>query len=65
MATPHVTGAIALIYSVNPNLTAPQVKEILMTTLTPNEHWQGKSVSEGILNVEAAVKKAAESIEPG
>ncbi len=63
MATPHVTGAIALIYSANPNLTASQVKEILMTTVTPNEHWKGKSVSEGILNVEAAVKKAVELIE--
>jgi len=35
-----------------------------MTTVTLNEHWKEKSASEGILNVEAAVKKAVELIEP-
>ncbi|MEQ1878401.1 MAG: S8 family peptidase [Bdellovibrionia bacterium] len=58
MAAPHVTGAIALIYSVNPKLNFRQVKEILMTTVTKVPGLEGKVVSGGVLNVEAAVAKA-------
>ena len=36
MAAPHVSGAAALLYSVNPRLSGKQVKEILMWTASDN-----------------------------
>lgn len=59
MAAPHVTGAIALMYSVNPKLNWRQVKDILMSTATKAPKLKGKIASEGILNVGAAVRAAA------
>jgi subtilisin family serine protease len=35
MASPHVTGAVAVIRQVNPNLDVDAIKEILMNTATP------------------------------
>lgn len=35
MAAPHVSGVVALMFSVNPNLSPAQVKTILATTATP------------------------------
>ncbi len=61
MATPHVTGAAALVYSVNPALDWRQVKEILLTSVTPVAKLQGKILTGGVLNVDAAVQKAVES----
>jgi subtilisin family serine protease len=61
MAAPHVTGAAALIFSVRPNLTCEQVKEILMKTArrdgqassAPDNSW-----GSGKLDVAAAVEQA-------
>ncbi|MDJ0734159.1 MAG: S8 family serine peptidase [Nostocaceae cyanobacterium] len=58
-ATPHVTGAISLMLSVNPNLTAVQIKDILWQTAYKN--IPGYNVLEyggGLLNVDAAVRTA-------
>jgi subtilisin family serine protease len=44
MATPHISGVVALILSENPNLSAEQVKEVLMNTakdLGEDENTQG------------------------
>ncbi len=37
MATPHVTGAVALMFQVNPLLTPEEAKKILFTSLQSNE----------------------------
>jgi subtilisin family serine protease len=58
MAAPHVTGAIGLIYAVNPRLDWRAVKRIILETVTPNKDLQGKTVTGGELNVFEAVKRA-------
>ncbi len=64
MATPHVTGAVALLQALNPNLDAAQLKTLLTQTTrrepnmgsVPNNRW-----GYGKLNVKAA----ADLIRPG
>ena len=58
MAAPHVTGAVGLIYAANPKLNWRQVKDILLSTVTQSQKLKSKILTGGILNVEAAVKKA-------
>ena len=58
MATPHVAGAAALALSVNPELTALEVKELLMTTGDDNAATQGRTVSGKRLNLLAALEGA-------
>lgn len=65
MASPVVAGAAALILSYYPNLTALQLKDILMKTVTKVPAAKGKtladdSVSGGIINVYEALKLAAQ-----
>lgn len=72
MAAPMVAGVAALLRSYFPELTAKQVKEIIMSTATPvktkvikpgtkdeNVSFSELSVSGGSLNAYQAVKKAA------
>ncbi|WRH67211.1 MAG: S8 family peptidase [Planktothrix sp. GU0601_MAG3] len=56
MAAPHVTGAAALLWSQNPNLTAQQVKDKLMQTTDPIFALNGKTVSGGRLNINNALR---------
>ncbi len=51
MASPHVTGAAALLWSQNPTWTAQQVKNTLMNTGDPLASLAGKTVSGKRLNV--------------
>lgn len=51
MATPHVAGAAALVWSVNPTLSAVEVKDLLMATGDDNTFLTGKTVSGKRLNV--------------
>ncbi|MFM6602958.1 MAG: S8 family serine peptidase, partial [Microcystis panniformis] len=51
MASPHVTGAAALLWSQNPTWTAQQVKNTLMNTGDPIAALAGKTVSGKRLNV--------------
>lgn len=66
MATPHVTGAIALMYSVDcpelmnaynnaPASVALTVKDILLATTDTPSTLKGKTVSDGRLNVNKAI----------
>lgn len=60
MASPHVAGVVALIRAANPNLKAPQVRQIIKDTAVsmqanparPNEFGAG------LINAEAAVLRA-------
>ena len=51
MATPHVTGAAALLWSQNPTWTAQQIKDTLMNTGDPIPALNGNTVSGKRLNV--------------
>ncbi|HNE29629.1 MAG TPA: T9SS type A sorting domain-containing protein, partial [Saprospiraceae bacterium] len=65
-ATPHVTGAVGLLYSLdcptlasdalsNPAACALRFKELLLKSAKPNASLQGKTVTGGRLDVGAAV----------
>ena len=51
MATPHVTGAAALYASLNPGASASQIKNALLSSVTPTPSLQGKVSTNGRLNV--------------
>lgn len=51
MATPHVTGALALYAKTHPGLTAAQLKAAILGTTTPTASMAGKTVTGGRLNV--------------
>lgn len=50
MATPHVAGAIALYASSHPGLSALQLKEAILSTVTPTPSLAGKTLTGGRLN---------------
>jgi subtilisin family serine protease len=51
MATPHVTGAVALYKALNPNATAADIKAAILTRATPTPSLNGKVSTGGRLNV--------------
>jgi subtilisin family serine protease len=51
MATPHVTGAVALYASLNPGANAVQIKAAIMGSAAATPSLQGKVVSNGRLDV--------------
>ncbi len=55
MAAPHVTGAAALLFSLEPAATVTQVREALLTGVDPDASLSGKTVSGGRLNVSTAM----------
>ena len=59
MATPHVSGVAALIWSARPRANWVEVKKILLTTAKPSKNWKGDSVSGGVVNARLAVEAAA------
>ncbi len=59
MATPHVSGAAALVLAEDPTLTATQLKAKLMDFTDPISSLNGKTVSGGRLNVYAALTGTA------
>jgi serine protease AprX len=58
-SAPQVTGAIALMLEVNPNLTPADVKDILSRTATPMPRYFFHEAGAGMLNTYAAVLEAA------
>lgn len=56
MATPHVTGAAALLASYNPNLSAQSLKASLMNTVDVLPAWNGVVKTGGRLNVFRAMQ---------
>jgi outer membrane protein assembly factor BamB/subtilisin family serine protease len=62
MATPHVTGAVALLLQANPNLTVDQVKDVLKHTSRVEPHMgtlPNDSYGTGIMNIYQAVTETA------
>jgi subtilisin family serine protease len=57
-AAPVVSGVAALMLSVNPKLTAVQLKSLLMQSVTRLPTLKGKIASEGIVNAYQAVLAA-------
>jgi thermitase len=57
MATPQVTGAAALLFSLKPTATVTEVREALLTTAKPTASLAGKTVTGGRLDVSAALDK--------
>lgn len=55
MATPHVSGVVALLLSQEPNLTPVEVKERLIKTSKPAGPLRGKVISKGIVNAYTAL----------
>ena len=55
MATPHVTGAIALCESANPAITPEQIRSALLSTAVPTTSLAGRVVTGGRLDVSALV----------
>ena len=57
MATPHVTGAVALYASVKPGSSAAQMKSAILSSAVPTPSMDGKCVTKGRLDVNAALSK--------
>ena len=55
MATPHVSGAAALCASVNPSLSAQQIRSAILSTVEPTASLAGKTVSGGRLDIGAMI----------
>ena len=51
MAAPHVAGAAALLFAIDPSLTVDALKSLLMSSVDSIPAWQGSTVSGGRLNV--------------
>ncbi|WP_204104620.1 MULTISPECIES: S8 family serine peptidase [Spirulina sp. CCY15215] len=56
MATPYVAGAAALLLAENPTLSVSALKGLLTTGIDPLNSLQGKTISEGRLNVHKALE---------
>ena len=59
MATPHVSGAAALLLSFNNTLTVAELKSLLMNNGDPIAALDGKTVSGKRLNVDAALAQVS------
>lgn len=60
MATPHVTGAVALYASVQPaGVSASSIKSAILNSAVPTSSLAGKTLTGGRLNVYAALQQAS------
>jgi subtilisin-like proprotein convertase family protein len=64
MATPTVAAAAALAFSINPNLTASQVRDILMQTVDKDSDLTGKVSTGGKLNIAKVIEAAKATLPP-
>lgn len=62
MATPTVAATAALMFAANPDLTAAQVRDLLVKTVEVDPDLKGKVSTSGKLDIAAAVKAAKEFV---
>lgn len=55
MAAPHVTGAAGLLFSLKPSATVTEVRNALLSSVTPDPALAGKTTTGGRLNVPHAM----------
>ena len=55
MATPHVTGTVALLAAANPQATAAQIRTAILSTAVPLPALAGKVATGGLVNAAAAL----------
>ncbi len=63
MATPRVAATAALMFAENPDLTAAQVRDMLVNTVEKDPDLVGKVSTGGKLDIEAAVAAARASVQ--
>ena len=57
MATPHVTGAVALYASTHPGATVAQIRNAILSSTVPTSSLSGKTVTGGRLDANAALSR--------
>ncbi|MFM2122349.1 MAG: hypothetical protein RLZZ589_786, partial [Cyanobacteriota bacterium] len=65
MATPHVTGAAALLSSIHPGATAAQIKQALIEGTVAISSLSGRTASGGRLDIPKAIQRLGELITGG
>lgn len=61
-AAPMVSSAAAIVWMINPDLSAAEVKDVILDSAEPMEDLSEKTVSGGMLNIPGVVEKALESL---
>ena len=56
MATPHVTGSVALLSAYNPSLSVASLKATILNTVDPLANWTGVVKTGGRLNINNALR---------
>lgn len=64
MATPHVTGALALMRSSQPTATMAQLKQALLESVVQTASLVGKTATGGRLDVNAAIDRLSQLVTP-
>jgi subtilisin family serine protease len=64
MAAPHVTGLVALIRSIQPNLVPSAIREILIDTSAEDARLRNLVASGGIVDAASALRSIAQSLAP-
>ena len=59
MATPHVTGAVALDASTHPGASAQSIRDAIINAATPTPSLTGKTTTGGRLNISTIIKPVA------
>jgi subtilisin family serine protease len=59
MATPHVTGAVALYASSHPGASAPAIRDAILGAVTPTASLSGKTTTGGRLNISSVITPVA------
>ncbi|RKH47333.1 S8 family serine peptidase [Corallococcus sicarius] len=64
MATPTVAATAARMFAENPDLTAVQVRDLLIKTVEQDTDLKGKVITGGKLDINAAIDAAKATVEP-